>query len=187
MIGAYHALRDDLLSRGWIEHDWEPKADNDYFMSVAWDFLYTIKSRDAFRVVFAPFQYVNHIQNARIITTKVGLTHSLKNLVWSEKVDIGEFFPQSFDLTDKRGEEWRDFLEDFKFSQVVAYLKQASYAAVNWVTKNAEKIYIAIGICERRVYLLSGELFEDAAKANIFPESEFDSVSDDLYEYFHED
>jgi hypothetical protein len=86
-------MRDELLKRGMVENDWEPASDNDHFMSCAWDFLYCIKSRDAYRIPFADFQQANHIQNAKMVTTKVGLTHSLKNLVWKHDVDIGEFFP----------------------------------------------------------------------------------------------
>ena len=48
-------MRDELTRRGWVENDWEKQGDNDYFMSCAWDFLYTIKSRDAYRIAFAPF------------------------------------------------------------------------------------------------------------------------------------
>ena len=33
VIGAYHAVKDDLLVRGWIENDWEPKGEKDKFTS----------------------------------------------------------------------------------------------------------------------------------------------------------
>ena len=55
VIGAYHAVRDELNKRGWIEHDWEPEHEKDHFMSCAWNFLYAIKGKDTFRVVCAPF------------------------------------------------------------------------------------------------------------------------------------
>jgi tubulin monoglycylase TTLL3/8 len=55
-----------------------------------------------------------------LITTKVGLTHSLKNLIWWNTVDINSFFPRSFDLTDM--EELEDFKNQFRFIKVLLYL-----------------------------------------------------------------
>ena len=60
------------------------------------------------------------------ITSKVGLTHNMKNLIWRENIDIGRVFPQSFDISDALSEEFKDFREDFKFTFVIAYLKQAA-------------------------------------------------------------
>jgi hypothetical protein len=49
------------------------------------------------------------------LTTKVGLTHSMKNLIWNHDMDINEVFPQSYDLTDFESEEFKDFLGEMKF------------------------------------------------------------------------
>ena len=54
---------------------------------------------------------------------KVGLTHNMKNLVLKHDMDISRVFPQSFDASGMNGEEFKDFLEDFKFTFVIAYLK----------------------------------------------------------------
>jgi hypothetical protein len=93
VIGAYHAVKEDLLERGWVENDWEPRGEKDKFKSQAWDFFYPIKARDAFRIPVGPDQYINHIQGLKALTTKVGLTHNMKNLVWQHSIDIGEIFP----------------------------------------------------------------------------------------------
>lgn len=58
---------------------------------------------------------MNHFEGTKTLTTKVGLTHSMKNLVWQHDIDINEVFPQSYDLTDFESEEFKDFLYEMKF------------------------------------------------------------------------
>jgi hypothetical protein len=82
-------MRQAMLDRGWVENDWEAKGEKDKFVSQAWDFFYPIKARDAFRIPIGPEQYINHIQGSKALTTKVGLTHSMKNLIWHHDTDIG--------------------------------------------------------------------------------------------------
>jgi len=43
---------------------------------------------------------VNHFNKNNVITTKTGLCHSLKNLIWFSNVDIDKFYPRCFDLAD---------------------------------------------------------------------------------------
>jgi tubulin monoglycylase TTLL3/8 len=59
---------------------------------------------------------VNHFLKNNLITTKVGLTHSLKNLVWWNTVDMDSFFPKCYDLTEN--EELEDFRNEFRFIKV---------------------------------------------------------------------
>ena len=47
----------------------------------------------------------------------------MKNLVWHHDMDINEVFPQSYDLTDFNAEEFKDFLSELRFGQMVATLK----------------------------------------------------------------
>jgi tubulin monoglycylase TTLL3/8 len=42
----------------------------------------------------------------------VGLTHSLKNLIWFNNIDVDTFYPRCFDLG--LPEETDDFITDFK-------------------------------------------------------------------------
>ena len=67
------------------------------------------------------FQIVNHFLKNNLITTKTGLTHSLKNLIWWNTVDIDSFFPKSFDLTE--GEELEDFKNEFRFIKAECIVK----------------------------------------------------------------
>jgi hypothetical protein len=92
-----------------IENEWKPKFEGHKFNSTAWHFLYATKSRDAFNVPLLEWQYVNHIGGAKAITTKVGLTHSMKSLIWQCDRDINQTFPSSFDLSDLTSEEVLNF------------------------------------------------------------------------------
>ena len=64
---------------------------------------------------------MNHFPTATSITTKVGLTHSLKNLIWFNSVDIDTFYPRCYDLAIK--EELDDFIQEFKQVKAVSYIK----------------------------------------------------------------
>ena len=51
----------------------------------------------------------------------------MRNLVINKKFemrDMDAFFPWSYDLSDLEGEEFKDFKEDFKFCQVMGFMKQ---------------------------------------------------------------
>lgn len=93
VLGAYHAVKEEMFKLWWVENDWQPKSEKDKFKSQAWDFFYPVKARDAFRIPLAPEQFINHIQGFKSLTTKVGLTHNMKNLVWEHSIDIGKIFP----------------------------------------------------------------------------------------------
>lgn len=91
-LGAYPDIRQALNERGWVEHDHQPEGEK--FMSKAFHFMYAVKHKDAFRLPDrVPGQHLNHFENTRTLTTKVGLTHSMKNLVWRKNLDIDAFFP----------------------------------------------------------------------------------------------
>ena len=169
-----------MLSRGWHEHDWEPEFEHDKFLSQAFEFLYCRAKLDAFRIPHAPFQLINKIMGEGAITTKIGLTHNMKNLIWRENIDTGRVFPRSFDVSDQSTEEFKDFKEDFKFTFVTAYLNTALQSHSNFTKNNFWKVVIALVIAERRCHILSGRFFEDLGSA---APSELDTVSDAIYEY----
>lgn len=127
VLGKYKPLRDAMEKRGWVEHEWEKEEDSEGEMqpviSLAFDFMYARKASDVFRMPLAPHQQVNHIFGQKALTTKVGLTHSMKNLIWQHDLDIGRVWPVSFDLSSSYSEEFKDFRETYKFSYVVSLLK----------------------------------------------------------------
>ena len=108
----------------------------------------------------------------------------MKNLVWHHSIDIGELFPQSYDLSDLLSEEVKDFKEECKFGQVVGFLKIAILYKDAQLKKQWDKVIIAIALAERRVHVLSGELLEQVLKNPEFTPSPFDSVTDEQYEAY---
>jgi tubulin monoglycylase TTLL3/8 len=60
---------------------------------------------------FKAKQMVNHFGKTRCLTTKTGITESLKSMVWYNE-DHREFYPRCFDLT--KDEDLEDFMHDFK-------------------------------------------------------------------------
>ena len=100
VIGHYDDLRQEMLARGWVEHEHQSTGattGSEKFKSNAFNFLYTTKAKDCFRINnLAPSQHLNHFEGTKALTTKVGLTHNMKNLVWERHLptdDIDAFFP----------------------------------------------------------------------------------------------
>ena len=145
-----------------VEHDWvENEESKENFTSQAFDFAYFLRARDVFRISLAPNQQVNHIFGQGSLTTKVGLTHNMKNLVWKHNMDIGRVFPQSFDISDSNSEEFKDFREEFKFTFVVSFLNTVLQSKVKFTQQNFEKVTICLAIAERRCYILSGRFLTE--------------------------
>lgn len=111
--GGYRDVKEALKSRGWV-HNKERE-------SPCFDFMWTLKAVDVPHAQLSNHQIVNHFAKAASITTKVGLTHSLKNLIWFNSVDIDHFFPRCYDLAI--GEELDDFIAEFKQLKAVGYMK----------------------------------------------------------------
>ena len=86
----------------------------------------------------------------------------MKNLVWQHHMDINEVFPQSYDLTDFESEEFKDFLLEVKFGQLVGFLKQAQLMTPTTLSKpvNIERITVCLMFTERRVKLMSEAVFD---------------------------
>ena len=127
-------------------------------------------------------QLVNHIKGVQLLSTKVGLTHSMNNLVWHSDFDISTIFPCSFDLSDPLSAETMDFKENFKFGQVISFLKIFTSSGTTFLKKNHAKVVICISIAERRVKMLSGQIFDQISKGQQFGPNELDTVSDLVYD-----
>ena len=95
VVGGYSTLKKALKERGWFEN---PDRNSPVF-----DLKFAIKQSEVCNSEIQDYQIVNHFLKNNLITTKVGLCHSLKNLVWWNNVEIDSFFPKCFDLTE--GEE----------------------------------------------------------------------------------
>lgn len=92
VVGLYPDIRNELNRRGWVEHVKPPEGEK--FNTIAFHLMYTTKSKDCFTLPYlAPFQHVNHFEGAKALTTKVGLTHNMKNLIWKQTIDVDASFP----------------------------------------------------------------------------------------------
>jgi len=133
-----------LTPIGWIENP-DPSS-KDY--TLKWCPGVDIKY-DAVK----PNQYVNHFEKNTLLTTKMGLSRSIRNLIWFENEDIDGYYPRCYDLNDIG--DFDDFMEDFKFEQAIATLRQAKDRQddTNSPEYNAFKLRlcVALSICERRL------------------------------------
>lgn len=111
--GGYGDVKHALKQRGWVEN-----KDKD---SCCFNLKWTLKTKDIDTNNLLDYQIVNHFAKATSITTKVGLTHSLKNLIWFNNIDVDTFYPRCFDLG--LPEETDDFIMDFKATKAQNYLK----------------------------------------------------------------
>jgi len=135
MDGSFPGVRDALLDRGWAEHK--------EIESMCFDLKWTIKTGDIDFQRLMPSQIVNHFKKNRAVTTKVGLSKSLRALQWFEEVDADSFFPRSYDLDDL--EDVHTFVEDFMLvaaqNTVEAFLSEPTSAAVH-------KAHLGLIACE---------------------------------------
>jgi len=106
-------VREALISRGWVE--------NEDKKSCCFDLKWTVKIVDVEATILQEYQQVNHFPKTPLITSKVGLTHSLRNLFWFRNVDINTFYPRCFDLTVNQ--EHHDFCQEFKTIRAQSLLK----------------------------------------------------------------
>lgn len=102
--GGYGDVKRALKKRGWVQN-----KDGE---SPCFDLKYTLKTKDIDVNTIKDHQIVNHFAKATSITTKVGLTHSLKNLIWFNNIDVDTFYPRCFDMG--LPEEFDDFTQEFK-------------------------------------------------------------------------
>lgn len=111
---CYPDLRDALLRRGWVQNFDETSPHFD----LKWVLGANSIDYDALR----PQQMVNHFEQNRNLTTKVGLTLSLRNSQWNIGADADSFYPRAFDLYDSL--ERAEFVLNFKFTKAGSILRR---------------------------------------------------------------
>ncbi len=157
--GGYGFLKKSLRKRGWVEN----KDPN----SVCFDLKWTLKSKDIDHNNLSLNQLVNHFPKAQAITTKVGLMHNLKNLIWFNNIDIETFYPRCYDLT--LPDEQDDFAQEYMATKAETFLKkyirELRETAQNEdgeikTTVKEKMIKIAMSVCERRLKDLN-EMIDD--------------------------
>lgn len=159
VTGGYGFLKKSLKKRGWIEN----KDPN----SPCFDLKWTLRSKDLDHNALLQTQLVNHFPKASAITTKVGLMHNLKNLIWHNNIDVETFYPRCYDLA--LTEEQEDFAQEYMAVKAECHLRKfvrqlresASSEEGEIKTTVKEKVVkVAIKVCERRLKDLN-ELIDD--------------------------
>ena len=96
------------MKRGWIENPDEN--------SLSFDFKWSLKIKDIEYSKLKDNQIANHFEKNSCLTSKVGICRNIKNLIFSNSVDISNFYPKCYDLEDSL--EFEDFIEEFKITRV---------------------------------------------------------------------
>lgn len=113
MTGGYADVKKALRARGWVEN---PGHDSPCF-----DLKWTLQGREIDFGYLADSQMVNHYEKNGVITTKVGLCRTLRNMHWVSNINADEFYPKCFDLNDE--DDYAYFEEYFKISKAQSILK----------------------------------------------------------------
>jgi len=128
-----------LAERGYFE--------NTDRKSPVFNFKFAIRSSDCLTDQLQENQIVNHFAKNSLITTKCGLTNSLKNIIWWNTVSIDEFYPKCFDLTDMQ--ELDDFRIEFRGIKVESILRK--FVDKEGLTKCIELIIVALNCLRKRL------------------------------------
>lgn len=166
--GGYPDIKKALKKRGWIQNK-DPS-------SPCFDFKWVLKSKDIDHNQLNDNQLVNHFNKAAAITTKVGLCHNLKNLIWFNNVDIDTFYPRCFDLAIQ--EELEDFIQEFKAVKAEGYVKifvrelrETQGASSPNVPANLLKV--ALRVCEKRLRDLDDLIDDPSAFQELVTDEEW--------------
>ncbi|OMJ90248.1 hypothetical protein SteCoe_7452 [Stentor coeruleus] len=138
IVGCYPDIRKALQARGgWYE--------NLDISSPCFDLKWTVRRKDVDFDNLKDYQLCNHFDKSTMITTKVGLCHSLRNLIWFNSVDIDTFYPRCFDLSESAEKE--DFFTEFKALRAEAVLKLAD----NGQRISRRVVNVALKVCNKRL------------------------------------
>lgn len=164
--GGYPDIKKALKKRGWVQ--------NKDHESPCFDLKWVLKSKDINHNTLNDSQLVNHFNKAAAITTKVGLCHNLKNLIWFNNVDIDTFYPRCFDLAIQ--EELEDFIQEFKAVKAESYVKifvkeMRESEGIKKTSVEDKVLKVALRVCEKRMRDLD-EMIDD-------PTAFTDMVTDD--------
>jgi len=100
----YRCIRDAFLERGWVENE-----DQD---SNCFHFKFMLKCAKIKHSKLESWQFVNHFKGGTSLTTKVGLTKTLKSLSYYESTSSEPFYPRCFDCNHE--EDFKEFILYFK-------------------------------------------------------------------------
>uniref|UniRef100_K3XBP5 ATP-grasp domain-containing protein n=1 Tax=Globisporangium ultimum (strain ATCC 200006 / CBS 805.95 / DAOM BR144) TaxID=431595 RepID=K3XBP5_GLOUD len=162
MTGAYPVIREELEKRGWYY--------NHEKVSPFFDLKWSLKSDDLKAFKLEKHQYVNHFFQNTAITTKVGLLHNLRNMVWHQSVDIDTIFPRAYDLNEPRDME--TFIQDFRYGFAEGLLKELARIYVQRKKKKTISIKANIGVLDVLLSVARKKLKSKRSDVQDFPAPE---------------
>lgn len=142
---AYPDIKAALDHRGWIEN---PDYDSNCF-----HLKFSLKGRDIGYDLLQGYQVVNHFEKATTITTKSGLSKSVKNMVWCCHEDSDSFFPKCFDtVDDAEYEAFQSYYKVLKAESVLKeYLQKSEADKEQMVQTRRSQIEAAIAVTSKRL------------------------------------
>lgn len=154
---AYKCIRQGLLDRNWVEN---PTLKSDDF-----DFKFCVKIAHINFRNLKKNQIVNHFSKApELLTTKVGLSRTLKKLPKFYNDTSDSFFPKCYyTLSD---DDFKEFILYYKYLHAENILKKFLNFALRDQRDNEkyqqilkEKLQVAVNVTKRRLKLNFGEFF----------------------------
>jgi hypothetical protein len=141
---AYNQVKNSLRKRGWVE-----VLDEE---SLNFDLKWTVRTRDIKNknnpTSLKNHQMVNHFSKAIALTTKCGLTTTLRSLPWFAAADSDSFYPRCFDCTKE--EEIEHFVTNFQATRAQSILKTyVRLYSPNLVVKAPQILNTALDVCSR--------------------------------------
>lgn len=87
-----------------------------------YDYKWTLFEKDVKYDQLGKDQIVNHFQKSNHVTTKGGLTRTMKQSHWNTGVNHTNYFPQAFELYLE--EDLDEFIEEFKYCKAYSLIIQ---------------------------------------------------------------
>ena len=134
--GGYGSIKNALLEWGWFR--------NKDSKSPCYDLKWVLRAKDVNHKALEDHQIVNHFPKSTSITTKIGLSRSMKQLLAWTSIDPDTFFPKCYDLTDP--EDFDSFKEMFMLIKAESIVKKF-YHDIETIDEKVLKT--AMDICER--------------------------------------
>jgi len=164
---GYEDIRNALIRRGWVE--------NKDLESVCFDFKWALKAKDISYSNLLPHQIVNHFGKNSALTTKMGLCHSLRNLISFNNVNIDTFYPKCYNLVESH--DISDFIEEYKVIYAESVLKKIIKGIK---IPSDQKLISAYEICRRRAMDLDEILDDPCAGMPAVTNEEWEILSDNF-------
>ena len=135
------------------------------------DDIYKLRNMDDFdQGPLYDFQIVNHFSNNNLLTSKIGLCNSLKNLTWWTNDSMASFFPNCFVISKVQGDknstfqnDIEEFNEEYRFVYSISILKKYFEKANEPLDKYVHlvpKILVALNICEKRLLTIDEQIHQ---------------------------